>query len=105
QSDALTSLGAKPLRESARRLAVVLAAVWPALIAACLLPLFLLELSYAAMARGPEVESGRVRDAMLSGLGMAATLVFAFSAVYVSSERDAKWDFSYFRTAKPGLST
>jgi hypothetical protein len=105
QSDLLTSLGAKPLRESAPRLAVILAALWPALIASSLLPLLLLELSYGAMARAPEVEAGRVRDAMLSGLAMAAAGVFAFSVVYVSSERDAKWDLSYFRTAKPGAST
>jgi hypothetical protein len=105
QSDVWMSFGAKPLQESSSRLSVVLSAVWPALMVAALVPLLLVEMSYSAMALAPEVEAARVRDAALSGLGVAAALIFAFSAVFVASERDAKWDLSYFRTAKPGPST
>ena len=54
------------------------------------------------MARAPKIELGRIRDAMYTGLGLAFALVFAFSIVYVASERDAKVDLSYFRTAKAG---
>lgn len=105
QSDLWTTLGAKSMQETSPRLAVILAAAWPALMAAALVPLCLVEMSYSAMAHAPEVEAGRVRDAALSGLGIAASLVFAFCAVFVASERDAKWDLSYFRTAKPGPAT
>ena len=105
QSDLWTTLGAKSIQETSPRLAVILAAAWPALMAAALVPLWLVEMSYSAMAHAPEVEAGRVRDAALSGLGVSASLVFAFCAVFVASERDAKWDLSYFRTAKPGPAT
>lgn len=105
QSDVWTRVGFKPLSESSHRLAVVLEALWPAMMVAALLPLALVELSYAAMAQSEQVEAGRVRDAALSGLGLAAVLVFAFSAVYVFSERDLRWDLSYFRTSRAGAST
>ena len=58
-----------------------------------------------AMAKAATVETGRVRDAMYSGLGAAGLLVFATAALYVATERDTKWDLSYFRTTKPGDAT
>ena len=39
------------------------------------------------------------------GLGLSFALVFCFAAAYVTSERDAKIDFSYFRTARAGDAT
>ena len=50
----------------------------------------------------PRLELGRIRDALLSGLGLAGALVFAFAIAYVASERDGKVDLSYFRTAAAG---
>src|SRR5262249_12873837 len=47
------------------------------------------------------LETGRVKDAFLSGLGLAAALVFAASVTYVASERDKRADLSYFRTTRP----
>ena len=47
----------------------------------------------------------RIQDALLSGVGMAFALVFAFTLTYIASERDKKVDLSYFRTARPGEST
>lgn len=93
------------LAEDAPRLAGVLAVLWPSLLAFSLVPLLLVELSAASMARAPVVEAGRVRDALRSGLGLSSALVFCFSAVYVATERDVVSDFSYFRTAKPGEAT
>src|SRR5581483_6807213 len=87
------------------RLAVVLAALYPAGLTACLVPLLMVEMAYAAVARAPQLESLRIRDAMLSGLGLAGALVFAFTFSYVASERDKKIDLSYFRTAKAGEAT
>ena len=105
QSDVATRLfGAAP-GQAVPKLAGMLAALYPALLAASLLPLALAELAYAAMARAPQVEGGRVRDAVYSGLGLAGVLVFAFSLMFVASERDTKWDLSYFRTARPGDAT
>ena len=105
QSDVGALVLGGPPRQRAPTLAVVLAALFPALLAATLLPLALVELAAAAMARGPVLELGRVRDALHSGLGLAFTLVFAFSSMYVATRADVSWDLAYFRTARPGEAT
>lgn len=92
----------KPLEHSWPRLATVLGALWPPVWLAAASPIALIELAYAQVARAPRIEVGRVRDAMYTGLGLAAALVFAFSLAYVASERDAKVDLAYFRTTRPG---
>jgi hypothetical protein len=105
QSDVPTLRGGKPLEHGYPKLAVALAALWPAVFLAAAWPIALVELSYATMARAPRLEVARIRDALLSGLGLAFALVFAFSAAYVASERDKKVDLAYFRTTRPGEST
>lgn len=105
QADAGAKLFGKPLELTSPKLAGVLYALFPAVVAASLLPMLTVEMSYAAMSRSPFVEVGRVRDAMFAGLGLALAIIFAFSLEYVVSERDVKADFSYFRATKPGEST
>ena len=105
QSDVLAKLDGKALSATSPKLATAVAALFPVLLAAAAFPIFFMELAYAAMARAPKLETGRVRDAMFSGLGLASVLVFAFTAQYVAGERDVKADFAYFRTAKPGDGT
>ena len=105
QSDLWAKAAGGALSKTSPRLAGVLAALYPIGILFSVLPTFLVELSYAAMQRAPRAEVGRVRDALLSGIGLASAVVFAFSASYVASERDVKWDFSYFRTSRPGEAT
>jgi hypothetical protein len=103
QSDLPAVLGkGKPLEHSWPRLATVLSALWPAIWLAAAWPIALIEMAYAQIARAPKIEAGRIRDAMYSGLGLAAALVFAFSFAYVASERDKKVDLAYFRTTRPG---
>jgi hypothetical protein len=103
QSDLPTLLAkAKPLEHAWPRLATALSALWPALWLAAAWPIALIEVAYAQVARAPRIEVGRIRDAMYSGLGLAAALVFAFSLAYVASERDKKVDLAYFRTTRPG---
>jgi len=102
QSDLPTLRGSLPLEHGWPRLATALAALWPAIWIAAAWPIALIEMSYAQMAKAPRLEVRRVRDAMYSGLGVAFAVVFVFSVVYVSSERDKKVDMAYFRTARPG---
>lgn len=90
---------------SSPTLAVVLSVLWPALMALAVIPIVLVEMAYSSMTRSPRIETERVSDALRSGMGMALALVFAFGAAYVADARDAKWDFSYFRTAKPSQAT
>jgi hypothetical protein len=105
QSDVPTLRGGKPLEHGYPKLATALAALWPAVWIAAAWPIALVEMAYASMARAPKLEVGRVRDALLSGMGLAFALVFAFSVAYVTSERDKKVDLAYFRTTSPGEST
>ncbi|RKH35579.1 ABC transporter [Corallococcus praedator] len=105
QGDVGTALFGAPLSRSAPRLAGVLAVLFPALLVCALLPLALVEAALVAMARAPVPETGRVRSALFSGLGMAFVGVFAFAATYVATKADATWDLSYFRTARPGEAT
>jgi hypothetical protein len=105
QSDLFTKLTGTSLAASAPKLAGALGALWPALMLASLLPTLLLELSFASMAKAPKLEDGRINEALLSGLGLAGAMIFAFSAQYVATERDVKGDYSYFRVAKAGDAT
>lgn len=87
------------------KLSVVLTALFPALITIAFFPVLLGEMSYASMANADTVETGRLREALYSGLGLSFLLIFSFATYYVASERDAKVDLSFFRTAKPGEAT
>ena len=101
QSDLPAALGGGPLVAESPKLSGVLAALWPLSMAASVVSLFLVELAYAQMARAPEIEVSRLREALWTGLGLTFALTVVFCACYVASERDVKWDLSYFRTAKP----
>ena len=103
QSDLPGVLGkGKPLEHGSPRLATALAALWPAIWLCAAWPIALIELAYAQIVRAPKIEVRRIRDAMYSGLGLAAALVFAVTIAYVASERDKKVDLAYFRTTRPG---
>jgi hypothetical protein len=87
------------------RLSGMVAALWPALLFCTALPILFGELSLATMKRAPILDLLRVRDAILSALGIGFALVLCFSVSYVASERDQKADLSYFRTARAGEAT
>jgi len=102
QSDLWASAFGQPLERNWPKLATMLGALWPVVWSAAAWPILLVELAYLEMARAPKLELGRIRSAMLSGLGLAATLTAAFSFAYVASERDKKLDLAYFKTSRPG---
>jgi hypothetical protein len=104
-SDLLVRLTGRSLEQRLPRLSGAIGALWPALWLAGTLPVMFVELSLWSMARAPMLELGRVRAALLSGLGLAAAVVFCFALTYVATERDVRADFSYFRTARAGEST
>ncbi len=105
QSDLSASLFGKPLEKDWPKLAVMLQALWPALFTISTAAIALTEMAYASVARAPEIDRGRIGDALLSGIGLGAALVFVFSITYVATQRDKKVDLAYFRTAKAGEST
>ena len=105
QSDLFTKLTGAALSTGWPKVSGALSVLWPAVLAVALLPTLLMELSFSTMVKAPKLEDGRIDEAMLSGLGLACALIFAFSLQYVATERDVKGDFSYFRVAKAGDAT
>lgn len=105
QSDLFTKATGTALSSGSPKLAGALGVLWPVLVVGALITTLLMELSFASMAKSPALEDGRMNEAMLSGLGLACALTFAFSMQYVATERDVKADFSYFRVAKAGDAT
>ncbi len=105
QSDLFTKLTGAALASGSPKFAGALGVLWPALMTVSLLPTLLMELAFASMAKAPTLEDGRIQEALLSGLGLAGALIFAFTMQYVATERDVKADFSYFRVARAGDAT
>lgn len=105
QSDLVNAWLGKGLDVLTPRLFGVLGAIWPVAVLLCVVPLILVELAYRTLVRAPEIESGRVADALFTGLGFGAALIFAFCCVYVAAHFDHTWDLSTFHTARPGQST
>ena len=102
QSDVVTAAGGPDLHKSTPRLATVLQLATALLGVAAVLPLLLGELAYAAMAQAPEVEVGRVQDAVGTGAALVAVLTTALALGWVSDAADVSADWSYFRPGRPG---
>lgn len=105
QSDVVAAAGGPDVRRAAPRLATVLQIATALLAAAAVLPLVLGELAYAAMAQAPEVEVGRVQDAVGTGLALVAVLTTALALGWVTDAVDVSSDWSYFRPGRPSDST
>jgi len=105
QSDVVLAAGGPDVNASAPRLATALRICTALLAAASVVPLLLGELAYAAMARAPVVELGRVQDAVGTGLGLVAVLTTALALGWVADVRDVSADWSYFRPGRPSDST
>jgi hypothetical protein len=68
-----------------------------------LLPLLMAE---NALAASPlKVVPMQVREAGWSGLSLALGLAALFPINYVAADMNKRWDFGYFKTARPGSST
>jgi hypothetical protein len=105
QSDVVTAAGGPDIRQSAPRLATVLQLATALLGAAAVLPMLLGELAYAAMAQAPEVEVGRVQDAVGTGAALVAVLTTAMALGWVADAANVSSDWSYFRPGRPSDST
>ena len=105
QSDVVAAAGGPDVRRTAPRLATVLQIATALLAAAAAVPLVLGELAYAAMAQAPEVEVGRVQDAVGTGVALVAVLTAALALGWVTDAADVSSDWSYFRPGRPSDST
>lgn len=105
QSDVVLAAGGPDVPRSFPRLATVLGLATALLAAAAVVPLLLGGLAYAAMARAPEVEVGRVQDAVGTGAALVAVLTSALALGWVADAADVSSDWSYFRPGRPSEST
>jgi len=105
QSDLVTAAGGPDVRKVAPRLATLLQLATALLATASVIPLALGELAYAAMAQAPEVEVGRVQDAVGTGAALVAVLTTALALGWVTDAADVFSDWSYFRPGRPSDST
>lgn len=83
----------------------VLTVVWVGLMTVSVSAVLFGEWAIHGMRRAEHVESGRVRLAVQSGVALALTLVYGSLFVYAATQQEAKADFSYFKTSKPGEPT
>ena len=105
QSDVVLAAGGPDLPRTAPRLTTVLQLATALLAAAAVVPLVLGELAYSAMARAPEVEVGRVQDAVGTGTALVAVLTTALALGWVADVLNVSSDWSYFRPGRPSDST
>ena len=105
QSDLATKFLDGPLDRHHAKLAGALTVLYPALWVISSLAVLMGEFAYAAVAQAPSIDVRRIRDGVLTGLGVGSALVFVFALNYVATVRDKKVDLSYFRTARPGEAT
>ena len=82
-----------------------LSALWPVLWFSSLLPLLMMELSYAGMDLRRTMEPARVARSARSGLVLSMTLSILFLVNYIASQYDKKVDLSYFKTTRPSESS
>jgi ABC-type uncharacterized transport system len=105
QSDVYSWLTKEALETKSPKLAALCSVFWPVALSAFVLPTLLVELSYAGMVRAPKMETLRIQEATFGGLGLVCVLTFGFAMQYVTTNRDVRKDYSYFRMARPGDAT
>ena len=81
----------------------VISALWPIVWLAGALPMLAVDRVLAA--NPVAVVAGRSRDAAMAALGLSFALSMLFPLNYLAHETNERWDFGYFKTARPGTST
>lgn len=85
------------------RYEVVITALWPILWLAGTLPMLAVDRVLAA--NPVVVVASRAKDAAMGALGFSLALSMLFPLNYLAHQTNERWDFGYFKTARPGTST
>lgn len=104
-SDALTSADTLPLEQRAPLLWGALSGLWPALLAASLVPLVFVERARMAQRHAPQLDLRRVRSAAFAGLSASAVVIAACALQYVATRWDAVADVSNAKASEPSEAT
>ena len=83
----------------------LLRVLWISLMALAVVPQLFAELALRPMRRAERPEARRVRAAAMAGGALAMVAVYGSLLVYASGGIEKKWDYSYFKTSRPGEST
>src|SRR5690606_7469047 len=83
----------------------VLTVVWVTLVAVSVAAVAFGEWSIHNMRTSAHVEASRVRFAVQSGAILALAAAYGSLFVYAAAQQEAKADYSYFKTSKPGEPT
>ncbi|HEY6077736.1 MAG TPA: DUF4350 domain-containing protein [Polyangiaceae bacterium] len=78
---------------------------WVSLLTLAVLPQIFAETALRPMRRAERPEARRVKAAAIAGGALAMVIVYGSLLVYASSGIEKKWDYSYFKTSRPGEST
>jgi hypothetical protein len=83
----------------------LLRVIWVSLMTLSVVPQLFAETALRPMRRAERPEARRVRSAALAGGMMALVFVYGSLLVYAAGGIEKKWDYSYFKTSRPGEST
>jgi hypothetical protein len=83
----------------------LLRVLWVSLLTLAVLPQLFAEFALRPMRRAERPEARRVRAAAVAGGALAMATIYGSLLVYASSGIEKKWDYSYFKTSRPGEST
>jgi hypothetical protein len=83
----------------------LLRVLWISLMALAVVPQIFAEVALRPMRRAERPEARRVRAAAMAGGALAMVAVYGSLLVYASGGIEKKWDYSYFKTSRPGEST
>lgn len=83
----------------------LLRVVWVSLLTLAVVPQVFAETALRPMRRAERPEARRVKAAAMAGASLALVAVYGSLLVYASGGITKKWDYSYFKTSRPGEST
>ena len=83
----------------------LLRVLWVSLLTLAVVPQIFAEAALRPMRRAERPESRRVKAAAMAGGALAMVVVYGSLLVYASGGITKKWDYSYFKTSRPGEST
>ena len=83
----------------------LLRVVWVSLLTLGVVPQIFAETALRPMRRAERPEARRVSAAAMAGGSLAMVVVYGSLLVYASGGIQKKWDYSYFKTSRPGEST
>jgi hypothetical protein len=83
----------------------LLRVLWVSLLTLAVVPQIFAEMALRPMRRAERPEARRVRAAAMAGGALAMAAVYCSLLVYAAGGIEKKWDYSYFKTSRPGEST